>query len=209
MPKILYTNINNYTKLAVWQINEPLEFFKLSHIIPANITNESKKIEWVVSRFLLTELENGLKLEEIYVNDFGKPLYNQNKYYFSISHSKKIVAIIISSQKNVSLDIQKIIPKTIFSVKHKFLSTQELSFIVNYDLEIVAKLLTICWCVKETIYKHVSIPNIIFKTDILIDLSQYQMNQSTLQVYVLTSKSITKYKIEIVNLQNYCLTYIN
>jgi len=89
-------------------------------------------------------------------NEFGAPELD-NGNYISISHSKKIVAIIISEQQ-VGLDIEKISDKAL-KVSSKFVSENNLN---NLNKEKA----TLIWCCKEAIFKLHQKGNVDFKEDI-------------------------------------------
>ena len=76
-------------------------------------------------------------------NAFGAPELN-NSSYISISHSKELVAIIISKQQ-VGIDIEEISEKAL-RVSSKFVSTNNLT-------SLTAEKATLIWCCKEAVFK--------------------------------------------------------
>ena len=89
--------------IAIWEITETLEeLLKLSHLIStADFNTEKRKKEWLASRLLLNEINPNYSIS---YNAFGAPELN-NSSYISISHSKELVAIIISKQQ-VGIELQ-------------------------------------------------------------------------------------------------------
>jgi len=129
-------------KIALWEITETLEeLLQLSHTISIpNFNTEKRKKEWLASRLLLNKINPNYSIS---YNAFGAPELN-NGSYISISHSKGLVAIIISQQQ-VGIDIEKISEKAL-RVSTKFVSTNNLK-------ALTAEKATLIWCCKEAIYK--------------------------------------------------------
>ena len=84
-------------------------------------------------------------------------------YHFSISHSDKIAAAIISKTQPVGIDAEMITDKAL-RVAHKFLSEEERAFIAKDGKEQA----TLLWSIKETIFKWYGLGNVDFKNDIQI-----------------------------------------
>ena len=102
-------------------------------------------------------------------NKWGAPTLNTNKN-ISISHSKNIIAIIIS-KKNVALDIEMISKKPL-KIKDKFLSNHDK---ISHSIEET----TLAWSAKETIFKLHQKGDIDYKSDIQIKEINHDENQIT------------------------------
>ena len=141
--------------IAIWKITETLEeLLQLSHTISIpNFNTEKRKKEWLASRLLLNKINPNYSIS---YNAFGAPELNNNSY-ISISHSKGLVAIIISQQQ-VGIDIEEISEKAL-RVSTKFVSTNNLK-------ALTAEKATLIWCCKEAIYKWHQKGNVDFITDI-------------------------------------------
>ena len=128
--------------IAIWEITETLEeLMQLSHKINIpDFNTEKKKKEWLASRLLLNEINPNYSIS---YNTFGAPELN-NEGYISISHSKGLVAIIISQQQ-VGVDIEEISEKAL-KVSSKFVSTNNLK-------ALTAEKATLIWCCKEAVFK--------------------------------------------------------
>ena len=81
----------------------------------------------------------------------GKPFINNNKTHISVSHSRHLLALIVSNQ-NVAIDLELVSDK-VQRVKTKFLNDQELIETINDDNVI----LTTYWCAKETLFKYLGL----------------------------------------------------
>ena len=128
--------------IAIWEITETLEeLLQLFHVIStANFNAEKRKKEWIASRLLLNEINPNYSIS---YNAFGAPELNNNSY-ISISHSKGLVAIIISQQQ-VGIDIEEISEKAL-RVSSKFVS-------INNLKALTAEKATLIWCCKEAVFK--------------------------------------------------------
>ena len=143
--------------IAIWEITESVdELLKLSSTINLPKFNTEKRTkEWIASRLLLRKINPSYSIS---YNIFGAPELNNN-YCISISHSKGLVAIIISKQ-NVGMDIEKISQKTI-RLASKFISKNNLD-------NLTAEKATLIWCCKEAIFKWHQKGNVDFIDDIQI-----------------------------------------
>ena len=107
----LKTIIDDNSKIGLWEINESMFQIaeiaeKLDEQIPKNFTSSKRKKEWVCTRALLNEISGKSK---IFYDSSGSPKIDEN--FISISHSKKLVAIILSD-KNCAIDIEEISEKS-------------------------------------------------------------------------------------------------
>ena len=140
----------NEAELIIWRMDETLEeLLEMSqhhydHEIE-NISNEVRKKERIISRFLLETLV-GKKVEVKYA-DSGKPFCDG--MHFSISHTKNFVAVIVSN-KPVGVDIEYKSDR-IFRITEKFMHPDELKTLSECPEK--QKFALICWCAKETVYK--------------------------------------------------------
>ena len=154
MGVIINTTTQN-CRIAIWEIKESLEeLLQLSHEkTTLNLNVEKRKKEWIASRLLLNEINPHYSIS---YNAFGAPELN-NESYISISHSKRLVAIIISKQQ-VGLDIEEISEKAL-RVSSKFISLNNLK-------DLTAEKATLIWCCKEAVFKWHQKGGVDFITDI-------------------------------------------
>ncbi len=140
----------NDAELIIWRMDETLEeLLELSHHHYdheiENISNDVRKKERIISRFLLETLV-GKKVEVKYA-DSGKPFCDG--VHFSISHTKNFVAVIVSN-KPVGIDIEYKSDR-IFRITEKFMHPDELKTLSECSEK--QKFALICWCAKETVFK--------------------------------------------------------
>tara|TARA_B100000214_G_scaffold82908_1_gene56354 strand:+ start:12581 stop:13162 length:582 start_codon:yes stop_codon:yes gene_type:complete len=157
MPLIKKIKKNN-SQIGVWKTTE-----SLTHLVSLNnkldiskFKSLNRKRELLSTRLLLNEL---LPNSKMYYNKYGAPKLKNNNY-ISISHSKNLVAIIISNRR-VGLDIEKINKKPL-KLSSKFVSKENLS-------NLTEERATLIWCCKEAIFKLYEKGNINFISDIRIN----------------------------------------
>jgi 4'-phosphopantetheinyl transferase EntD len=167
----LFKSIENIfsSKLGLWLIEEDYqqlydEVSALSFEIAQldNFKNELKKCQWLASRLLINSMDKNVK--RITYNENGAP-FTSSGIYISLSHSKNMVAVILDNSIDVGIDIQVISPK-IELIKKKFCTKNELDFVSKNE---TLQKLHLIWSVKESIYKQVKIPGIIFKEEMEIE----------------------------------------
>lgn len=162
MPLVYQHNINEATRLAVWHITEPEEFFLKKVPRKKNVSHPHKRLQHLAGRYLLPFLFDGFPLREIMIADTRKPFLENEQYHFSISHCGEYAAAIVSAHERVGIDIELVTAK-IERVKHKFTTEDELlflneeykAFLDQFGLEkkIEQEFLTMIWSAKETIFK--------------------------------------------------------
>src|SRR5580698_3905983 len=101
MPLFYQHTINRSTKLGVWRIEEPEDFFLEKVPLKRNVSHPQKRLQHLAGRYLLPELFPDFPLQEIIIADTRKPFLENEKYHFSISHSGDFAAAIISSKSRV------------------------------------------------------------------------------------------------------------
>ena len=147
----------NYCQIAIWEMSESLEkLILLSNDIDiSKLKIEKRKKEFLSARLLLNEL---LPNNSISYNTYGAPEIENNNF-ISISHSKNLVAIIISKKK-VGLDIEQI-SKKLLRLSSKFI-------LAGHHSPLSEETTTLIWCCKEAIFKWHQKGNIDFIADIKI-----------------------------------------
>ena len=155
----------------MWEITESLEEIIVlgGGIHTRNHTSEKRKKEHLVSRLLVNEI---CPTKTIIYNKFGAPELD-NGTHISISHSKELVAVIISDKKT-GLDIEEISDKSL-RLASKFVSEKNL-------VKLNKEKATLIWCIKEAIYKWHQQGGVDFIKDIVIP-EFFAKEQGTVTVY--------------------------
>jgi phosphopantetheinyl transferase len=152
VPLFYQQNINQYTKLGVWKIEEPEEFFLKQVPLQREITHPNKRLQHLAGRYLLPFLFPDFPHEEIEIADTQKPFLPNEQYHFSLSHCSNYAAAIVSKSNRVGVDVE-VITERVNRIKHKFLHPEELRFINSQSASQQINLLTLLWSVKEALFK--------------------------------------------------------
>ena len=151
MPLSFHHQINEVTKIGVWHITEPEDFFLKNVTLQRAITHPHKRLQHLAGRYLLLTLFPEFPLELISIADTRKPFLPGEPFHFSISHCGDYAAAIVSKLNRVGVDIEVPHPK-IEKVKHKFLAGTEMELLAKTGEENNI-MLTMAWSIKEAIFK--------------------------------------------------------
>ena len=177
--------------VGIWEISESVNELKaLTKGVKLDlIKSQKRKLEILTVRALLKKMCGNVKLD---YNKYGAPILDNNKK-ISISHSKKLVAIIVSEFKS-AIDTE-IISNRVFKIKDKFISS-------NDNINESQEDLTIAWSTKECIFKWHQKGNINFKDDIFIK----SVNHSTKKIEVSFDKNL--FILNFLKINNNILVYV-
>lgn len=162
MPLFYQHNINQFTKLAVWRINEPEDFFLSKVSLQRDITHPHKRLQHLAGRYLLRFLFPDFPSDLIQIASTKKPYLPGDAFHFSISHCGDYAAAIVSKDQRVGIDIE--LPSVkVARIRHKFLhavewtaieSSYDKGFTVDVALdEQLIRRLTLLWSAKEAVFK--------------------------------------------------------
>ena len=207
MPLFYQQHINQNTRLAIWEIEETEEFFSATIPINKNITHPHKKLQHYAGRYLLRYLFPDFPYEEILIADTKKPYLENEAYHFSISHCGDYAAAIVSKEFHVGIDIEIPVEK-ILKIKHKFVSENEDSFVVQLPLIEQIELSTLIWSAKESLYKWYGASGIDFKTMLLVDLSTCNKSNGKLLSKIKNKEVEKDLLIEYNIFKELCLSFI-
>src|SRR5579863_2657498 len=104
--------------LALWRIEEDISFFESRITFNTGIANENKRLQWLASRYLLSQMVGGPV--DIIKDASGKPSLRGNSHHISISHTPAFAGVIVSDTVPVGMDLEAINPK-VERIAHKFL----------------------------------------------------------------------------------------
>ncbi len=158
-------------RVAVWEINEGLDWFQ-NHVFVTedelidfqNISHPVKQLEWFAGRAALQHLVQPLVYDGLIKDQYGKPHLRSHEAHISISHTTKYVVVAFHNHKPIGIDLERVSEK-IERIKHKFLNPNEM-VAAKYDL---VKLTTF-WCAKEALYKLHGTKQLSFKDNISVEL---------------------------------------
>jgi len=167
MPLVYQQNINATTKIAVWHITETEDFFLESVPVQREIKHWHKRLQHLAGRLLLKEMYPDFPVKLIRIADTKKPFLEEDPFHFSISHCGDYAAAIVSKTHRVGADVELINDK-IAGIGHKFTGEKELRIFNNQFSTINIQGLTLCWSVKESVFKWWGKGAVDFKDDIII-----------------------------------------
>jgi phosphopantetheinyl transferase len=200
-------NINGFTKLAVWKIEETEEFFLKKVSLRQKIRHPHKRLQHLAGRYLLQLLHPDFPLHLIAISHSKKPLLRNYEFHFSISHCGDFAAAIVSENRNVGIDVELITPK-IGLIKNKFLNQEEITLLGNYQLSIVNyQLLTLFWSAKEAIFKWYGKGEVDFKKNMIIDQLFFETEQGNIDAHFIKDEK-TDLKLEFRFFEKLCLVWV-
>ena len=193
MPIFFQQQINETTRLGIWKIEEPEDYFKANVPMHRDVTHPHKRLQHLAGRFLLQYLFPAFPYHLIEIADTRKPFLPDEQFHFSISHCGDFAAAIVSSDKRVGVDVEE--PKAkILKIADKFISNEEYEiFNVSSNLQgSNVTMLTKIWSAKEAVYKWYGNGGVDFKEHIQLVKLQKQTeiiscnflkNQSALTIH--------------------------
>jgi phosphopantetheinyl transferase len=164
MPIFYQQDIDTYTRLAIWKLEEAEDFFLKVVPLQREITHPHKRLQHLAGRWLLKYLFPEFPLELIRIADTRKPFLENEIFHFSISHCGDYAAVIVSEKCRVGVDIE-IPTQKVERIKHKFLHREELEFLKHKGMESIVPL-TLMWSCKEAVFKWWSYGNVDFSDQI-------------------------------------------
>ncbi|MEI8110769.1 MAG: 4'-phosphopantetheinyl transferase superfamily protein [Chitinophagia bacterium] len=176
MPLYLQQDINEFTRLGVWQIAEEVDFFQQKVSFRYPVSHIQKQLQHLAAGYLLTVLNPGFPYESIESRAFQKPHIPGNPFFFSMSHCTGFAAAIISKSDSVGIDIESISPR-VQRIRHKFLSKEENLWVSDFSPGEQDNLLTLFWSIKETVYKWLGQPGLKFNEHIFIHPIQIEIDR--------------------------------
>lgn len=170
MALYLRKKLDNKAEIAVWHVTETEEeLIKLSSVPTDEMEeislfrSESQRRQKLAVRALLNEVFE----EKMYLNhhDNGKPYLENCVTNISITHTEKYVAIIISDDDELGIDIESL-DRNFDPVEQKALSEDEID---DLDEDKKNEQLAIYWCAKEAIFKRMSLSRVNFAEQIEVE----------------------------------------
>lgn len=159
MPVFFQHQINEFTRLGIWKIEETEAFFKGNVPQHRDVTHPHKRLQHLAGRFLLQYLFPDFPYEQILIAETRRPFLPDERYHFSISHCGDYAAAIVSSRGRVGVDVEIPVPK-ILRISDKFLSREEHQLFnvpfsdqpADHDTS-KNQLPTLLWSAKEAVFK--------------------------------------------------------
>ena len=205
MPLFFQHTINEFSKLAVWKITEPEDFFLWEEGVIPLINNDHKRLQHLAGRYLLKLIEPLFPINKIEILQNRKPHLPGKEFHFSISHCRDFVGVFIAPQP-VGFDIE-LVDEKVKRIKNKFLSEDELYLLDGSDEVDYLKKLTLFWSCKEAMFKWDGRGSIDFKKNLLIKNFHFQNEKGHVKAVFKKEKEI-QLNIDFCFLNNLCVAWI-
>ena len=184
MPLIYQHSINSSTRIGLWQIEEPESFFATPHLQAPSTLHPQRRLQYLSARHLLTQLYADFPVHEMQVSPAGKPYLTCDTYHFSLTHASNYAASIVSSNERVGIDAEIASPR-IFKVQHKFMHSDELELLHTMHAMLPQQtLLTLCWSVKEALFKWYGLGQVNFQEHLRITHIEGNAQEGTISAFV-------------------------
>ena len=175
MPIFFQQEVDNDTRLAVWQITEEESFFDVP--LQRAITHPHKRLQHRAGRYLLRHLFPDFPLGLILVADTRRPFLEDEAFHFSISHCGDFAAAIVSRTKRVGIDIELPVEK-VQRIRPKFIGPQEETRLSVLQERIPPVLgATLVWSAKEAAFKWYGKGQVDFRQDMSVQAIQEEAQQ--------------------------------
>jgi 4'-phosphopantetheinyl transferase len=206
MPLLETRQLDAHTVLGIWTLTESTE--ELLSKLPVHVKPDTtifqahirRQKEWLASRITVYNLLHAFTNEPLplYCNSQGKPVFEADQFFVSISHSTELVTVILSDKYEVGIDVELISPKAL-RVAHKFLTEDERKYTGDQMEETC-----LYWSAKETLYKLYSRKQLIFKENLLLTPSD---THNVLSGWVKTDSFSKLYQVMCETVHHHKLTY--
>jgi phosphopantetheinyl transferase len=205
MPIFYQQDIDTYTRLAIWKLEEPEDFFLKAVPLQREITHPHKRLQHLAGRWLLKYLFPEFPLELVRIADTRKPFLENEAFHFSISHCGDYAAVIVSEKCRVGVDIE-IPTQKVERIKHKFLHSEELALLKHKDMHSIVPL-TLMWSCKEAVFKWWSYGNVDFSDQIKLVPSDLKVKGSINACFI--EKESYDLSIHYSLFENLCLAWVS
>ena len=171
MPLTYYKQVGTDARMALWKIEESCD--QLSSMLGKDCQDVSRpnsdkdrvNLQWLASRNLIRQMLSENEPMVVQKDVFGKPHLSGSPYKISISHSFDYAAVLINSDCEAGIDIEKISDRAV-RVSSKFISTEEFKMLRQpNDQEMV----TLIWAMKEAVYKFYGRKELDFRKHIRVN----------------------------------------
>lgn len=199
---------SDLTRLGIWKMEEPDEWYENQLLLSASETDElnslsaKKRREWLASRWLLQYLIGTNHRVYTQRDEFGKPHLCNSGLFISLSHSSDLVAVIVSSVA-CGIDIQHFTPK-IEIIADKFMSVADKNAMNEHNKR---TLLTVFWGAKESLYKAYGKKELDFREDIRIQTFDFDPLEGCFGGQVTKGQFVADYRVYYLNTESYALSY--
>ncbi|CAN5302622.1 hypothetical protein BH09BAC1_BH09BAC1_06620 [soil metagenome] len=210
MPLFHSLTIDEHTSLAVWQIEEPQDYFisqlklnETDYSVIRTITSDHRLTEFLASRYCLRLLAGIEESFSLVKDEHGKPSVKGHPLHISISHCMGFAGAMIGRQSAVGIDIEPIHAR-VMRIVEKFLNEQELGYLVPAHEVNQA---VVMWSAKEAIYKYYGQKGLSFGRDIILE-NPLIADKGEIKAVVATTSGKVNHMVNYERLGDIMLTYV-
>jgi phosphopantetheinyl transferase len=164
---VIFNDADNSFQVGVWQILEDQPDLEAGMAYRSEAGNLERRLQQLASRKMLFLLAPELDFNRLTVAPSGKPIDRLHKLKFSISHTKGYAAAIVCEGIEAGIDVELISDRA-SRIAPRFLHSNELKLIEQSHDAGINGIHTLCWSIKETVYKWWGKPGIDFARQIEI-----------------------------------------
>lgn len=164
---VIFNDTDTGFQVGIWQILEDQADLESGMAYRSEAVNAERRIQQLASRKMLFLLAPELDSNRIEIAPSGKPIDRLNRVMFSISHTKGYAAAIACNGMQTGIDIE-LISERASRIAPRFLNSNEMKLIEQFRNTGLYGIHTLCWSIKETLYKWWGRPGIDFARQIEI-----------------------------------------
>ncbi len=189
-------------EIALWRIEEEISFFESKFHAHPDIKNESKRLQWYATRYLLNELLG--ESVSMIKDEMGKPSLKNSPYHISLSHTPVFAAVMFSKQSKVGVDLEMVNPK-VERIAHKFLREEEINYIK--EDEKIEKLI-LYWSAKEALFKLYGDGGIDFTSQLLVESFELKLKGELHTSIIANNVEMKNLNMQYEFFEDHVLTYV-
>ncbi len=206
MPIYKTITVSEATQVYIWKVTESEAELSKDIVLTKHCQERMQGMKSEMHRRAFLSIRHLLRRanyedKDLFYNEFGKPHLVDGKH-ISITHSHNFTAIIVSSDKEVGIDIEKQRDK-ILRIAHKFTPIQEYSSLANSEA-IVRKLTTV-WGAKESLYKIYAQPGLSFLNH--IDVKDFSLDDERTTAEILYEGKKSDFEVFFFELESFTCVY--
>ena len=206
MPLYKTITVSKATQVYIWKVTESESELSKNIQLTQHCKNRMLGMKSEMHRRAFLSIRHLLKVanyedKHLIYNEFGKPHLSDGNH-ISISHSHNFTAIIISSNIEVGIDIEKQRDK-ILRIAYKFTPIEEYRTLANTDA--IIRKLTAVWGSKESLYKIYAQQGLSFLNH--INVQDFSLTDEKTTAEILYKGKKSDYSISFLEFEGFTCVY--
>ena len=210
---LLRKELGENTLLGVWKIEEDEAWYFAHPLLTERVQNRidgykfiQRKLQAIAVRILIKSLVPDEENINIDYNENNKPFFTVARYNLSITHSDTMVAVLLSGQMQVGIDIEKDSPK-IERIARKFLSEDEFDRYDKIQESDKFQYLHVMWGAKECMFKLYGRGKLSFRENLAVSTFELKP-EGAFDGIINKDKRVIKVDGYFVKLDKFVLVYV-